>query len=39
MRWFTDRFIQQPVLAIVINIAILLIGYAYAWRKGAMEWI
>jgi multidrug efflux pump len=26
MRWFTDRFIQQPVLAIVINIAILLIG-------------
>ncbi len=26
MRWFTDRFIQQPVLAIVINITILLIG-------------
>ena len=23
----------------LIFIAILLIGYAYAWRKGAMEWI
>jgi NADH-quinone oxidoreductase subunit A len=26
-------------LEMLVFLAILLIGYAYAWRKGALEWV
>jgi NADH-quinone oxidoreductase subunit A len=32
LRWF-------GILEMAIFLGILLIGYAYAWRKGALDWL
>lgn len=32
------RIGMQGLLSIVFFIAVLILGLAYAWRKGALEW-
>ena len=33
-----SRIGMQGLLSIVFFIAVLILGLAYAWRKGALEW-
>ncbi len=34
-----DRLGLYGLLEMVVFIAILLVGYVYAWRKGGLEWV
>jgi len=33
-----DRLALFGFIEMVVFLAILLVGYAYAWRRGALEW-
>ncbi len=33
-----DRLLLFGLVEMVIFISILVVGYVYAWRKGALEW-
>ena len=33
-----DRLALFGLIEMLVFLAILIVGYAYAWRKGALEW-
>ena len=35
---YLDRLALFGLIEMLVFLAILVVGYAYAWRKGALEW-
>ena len=34
----TDIALRRPITTVMVFLAVLTIGFAYEWKKGALEW-